>query len=134
RHRELDLLGTRMEASRYRRLQDFLGRCRDLDRRLAARRPRAEHWQGRLDLAAQALTAASRRRLRDLAHRLERAASALGPLNPSAVLARGYGIVRDDRGRVVRDAAQLVPGTTVALKLHRGEATARVVSTEPEKP
>ena len=134
RRRELDLLATRMEAARYRHLQGFLARCQALDRRLAACRPRAEHWRGRLDLAAQGLAAAARRTLAGATHRLDRVQAALASLNPSAVLARGYGIVRDVQGRVVADAAQLAPEQTLNLRFHRGEATARVLSVTPEKP
>lgn len=130
----LDLLATRLAAARYRHQQEILARCRDLDRRLAARRPRADTWRGRLDLAAQALASAARGRLAGIAHRLDRAGAALDSLNPAAVLSRGYGIVRDARGRVVSDAARLAPGEELNLRFHRGEATARVLAATPEKP
>ena len=59
--------------------------------------------------------------------------SSLEALSPKAILARGYALVFDDEGRLVKQAAQLKPGSRVRAQLGRGEFTAKVdhVKDEP---
>ena len=53
------------------------------------------------------------------------AAAALAVLGPQATLDRGYAIVRRaDDGRIVRDPADAVPGTRLALRIAKGELPA----------
>jgi exodeoxyribonuclease VII large subunit len=63
---------------------------------------------------------------------VEALAGRLDALSPLACLGRGYAIVRhgDAAGPVVRDAAALMPGDTVALVLGRGRARARIEERE----
>jgi len=58
--------------------------------------------------------------------------SSLEALSPKAILARGYALVFDDEGRLVRQAAQLKPGSRVRTQLGRGEFTAKVDHVEDE--
>jgi exodeoxyribonuclease VII large subunit len=60
--------------------------------------------------------------------------SSLEALSPKAILARGYALVFDDQGRLVKQAAQLKPGSRVRAQLGRGEFTAKVdrVKDEPD--
>ncbi len=64
---------------------------------------------------------------------LELARTRLALLNPHGLLERGYAIVNDARGEIVRDASQLLPGEQIALRFARGTADARIVSVDPEK-
>jgi exodeoxyribonuclease VII large subunit len=98
-------------------------RHRELAERLAAMHPRARiaddrarlhELERRLLRAGQDLTS----RLRP---RLARAAGKLDALSPLSVLARGYALVRDDAGTVIRDAAQVEVGERLRLQLSRGE-------------
>ncbi len=112
----------------------------------------SETWQWRLrELAREwrALKpdfAVAAERQRDVALRLQRAArvraetaaaqlksleAQLAQLNPENVLGRGYAIVRNAQGVVVRDAAHLSVGDEVGLELGRGEAAARVTGHKP---
>lgn len=50
----------------------------------------------------------------------------LTQLDPNAVLARGYALAIGPDGRVVRDAATLIPGDTLKLDFARGSAQATV--------
>jgi exodeoxyribonuclease VII large subunit len=53
------------------------------------------------------------------------ATAALAVLGPQATLDRGYAIVRRaDDGRIVRDPADAVPGTRLALRIAKGELPA----------
>jgi exodeoxyribonuclease VII large subunit len=51
-------------------------------------------------------------------------------LNPEATLARGYSIVRDSIGNVVRSSQQLMPGDDIELRFARGSASAEIVKLE----
>jgi exodeoxyribonuclease VII large subunit len=61
-------------------------------------------------------------------------AARLAVLSPLQTLARGYGIATSENsGTVVTDAASLMIGEQLRLKLHRGEAHCRVESLETGK-
>ncbi|MCL1825352.1 MAG: exodeoxyribonuclease VII large subunit [Betaproteobacteria bacterium] len=67
----------------------------------------------RLDRAAYALIGAQRQRLDALS-------AGLRQLNPDAVLTRGYSIVRDAQGHIVRTATSLQPGDPLAVQFAEG--------------
>jgi exodeoxyribonuclease VII large subunit len=58
----------------------------------------------------------------------ERQSASLAALSPYATLERGYSIVRDSDGRVLREAAQVQAADPISVRLHRGELDARVES------
>jgi exodeoxyribonuclease VII large subunit len=58
--------------------------------------------------------------------RLAHAHDRLRLLGPAATLDRGYAIVQDGDGAVVRDSAAVSPGDEVAVRLARGRFTGRV--------
>jgi exodeoxyribonuclease VII large subunit len=64
--------------------------------------------------------------------RMERCEAALRHLDPTAVLDRGYAIVRDSAGSIVRDAAVLAPGQAIAVEFAQGAATATVDTVRAE--
>jgi exodeoxyribonuclease VII large subunit len=57
---------------------------------------------------------------------VERAAAGLSALSPFATLERGYAIVRDGHGKVVRAADEVAIGDSLGVRLHRGRLDARV--------
>ena len=57
---------------------------------------------------------------------MARSAGTLEALSPLKVLARGYAIVRDGRGRVVSHAASLARGQEVFVLLGQGSFAAQV--------
>lgn len=67
-------------------------------------------------------------RVKTLAADVDRDERLLKSFDPRAVLRRGYGIVRDAAGRVVRDAAAVDAGEEIRVQLHRGELAAEVLS------
>lgn len=76
------------------------------------------------------------RLVQGMRHRIERAgarvdlvARTLQALGPQATLDRGYAIVTDPAGAVVRSATQLRPGDTLQARFARGSAVAQVRST-----
>ena len=58
------------------------------------------------------------------------AAAQLDTLSPLATLARGYSICKDSSGNTVTDAAQVVVGEEVRLRLSRGQLACRVLKGE----
>lgn len=97
-----------------------------LESRLRAGRPRpadgtrsVAHLHGRLR-ERMAL------KLDRQSERLAALTAQLGQLNPDAVLARGYGIVRDTGGRVIVDSRTVAVGDALSVTLRRGELAARV--------
>jgi exodeoxyribonuclease VII large subunit len=54
----------------------------------------------------------------------------LQALSPKAVLSRGYALVFDENGRLVKEASQLKSGDRVRTELGRGRFTAEVKATE----
>ncbi|MFN0162298.1 MAG: exodeoxyribonuclease VII large subunit [Burkholderiales bacterium] len=97
------------------------------DRAGAALRPPAT---GRLSerLAAQrrSLLFAAQAAGAQRARRLAGLSDALGHLDPQRVLLRGYSLVRDTQGRLVRDAAELAAGDRLAVDFAKGHARVRV--------
>ena len=56
--------------------------------------------------------------------------ASLQAMSPKAVLARGYALVFDESGKLVKEAAQLTPGDKVRTELSRGRFTAEVRETD----
>lgn len=102
--------------------------------RLARHRPQTQGTATRLDALQQRLMRAGQANTRALSLRLDSLASQLAQLNPDAVLERGYAIVRQADGGIVRNAADLAVGDRIALTLARGSAAAEVLSVDsPEQ-
>jgi exodeoxyribonuclease VII large subunit len=72
------------------------------------------------------------RLLRTKRERLERLTLQLQERSPLRVLERGYAIATDAAGNLLRDAAQVQVGYTVAVRLHRGRLTTEVLKQEPQ--
>jgi exodeoxyribonuclease VII large subunit len=57
---------------------------------------------------------------------------ALQLLNPEAVLERGFAILRDSSGRIVRDSQAVAPGADLQATLAHGRLSLRVEGRSPE--
>ncbi len=117
----------------------------------AGRRRALENARMRLDRAAERQTPARRQRLAAIRHRLARTALAdlsrrrdllarlggkIEAMSPNRLLARGFTLCLDERGKVVTRAAQLHPGAAIRARFLDGEAEARVerIRLPQEKP
>jgi exodeoxyribonuclease VII large subunit len=72
------------------------------------------------------LAAASERQLAERSAKVDALARSLSHLDPRAVLERGYSIVRDETGRIVRRSAEVASGDRVDITFAEGTASARV--------
>jgi exodeoxyribonuclease VII large subunit len=82
----------------------------------------------RRDLEAQvsALGAAARNSLLERKVRLDRIDTALHALSPMAILERGYALVFDASGALIKDAAQVHAGDKISARLAKGTVDAKV--------
>jgi len=118
-NRRIELAGR--DAPRRARL-----RLDTMQRRLRAAAPDRARRRQDLEPLRLRLRHALRQRIEPARARLVALTGALAHLNPEAVLGRGYGIVRDCNGEVVRDAARLTAGEAIAVTLARGGVDARI--------
>jgi exodeoxyribonuclease VII large subunit len=88
--------------------------------------------RGELEAQTAAMTAAMRNQLLLKKLRLERMGRALETLSPLAILERGYALVFDASGQLIKDAAQVKRGDEIAAKVARGEikASVKTITTE----
>ena len=61
--------------------------------------------------------------------RFERVAAEFEAMSPLATLGRGYAIVRDENGRLLRTVDGLQPGTAVEIQLASGKIKAIIQET-----
>jgi exodeoxyribonuclease VII large subunit len=56
--------------------------------------------------------------------------SGLKALSPVAILDRGYALLFNNKGQLVKDSAQVEAGDPITARLARGSLTARVEKTD----
>lgn len=132
RQQRLDDLTFRLEKSERRLIEQHLRRW---ERASAAVR----HYDARRVLAGikrdltshtATLGAAMRTALLRSRSRLEQIEHQLKALSPVAILERGYALVFDSGGKLVKDSGQVGAGDQISAKLARGQITARVEKKE----
>lgn len=122
-------LGTRLSSALARRLEASRRRLAQAGARLERSRPDIGAHARNLEQLGLRLSRATRQGLTSRGRHLEALADHLLHLNPEAVLARGYSIVRDHEGAVVRDATTLKTGEELRLQFAIGTARAKVTET-----
>ena len=95
----------------------------DARRRLAAIRQQLEAQVANLTAAARAHLLAGRAAL-------DRRTASLEALSPLGILNRGYALVFDAKGQLVKDAERLAVGDELTARLARGEVRARVTNSK----
>jgi exodeoxyribonuclease VII large subunit len=128
----VDDLARRADAGLVRRLERGRERYRRTADRLEAFRWDRQIAQRRLALrgAGAKLADQARRQVEARRGRLGRAAGKLESLSPLSVLARGYALVFDGQGRLVREAGAVAQGQSVHIRVHRGTLQATVTAKE----
>ncbi|MGA9527066.1 MAG: exodeoxyribonuclease VII large subunit [Terriglobales bacterium] len=118
--------------------RQLLERCR---RRLETASSAVRHYDARRRLAAirqqlqtqtANLAAAARARLLACRAALERRTASLEALSPLGILNRGYALVFDAKGQLVKDAERLAAGDELTARLARGKVRARVTASEQD--
>lgn len=104
----------------------LLARGRALSRAAVSALEQSRHRFDRTD-AGRRMAAAGARAIDDRTRRLERAASLLESYSHEKTLARGFVLVRSEKG-LVADAEQATPGLEVQLQFARGERRDAVIA------
>jgi len=128
RQQKLDDLAHRMEVAEWqllekarRRWETVSASVRHYDLRLVLSGMRKE-----LDSWTMALAAVTRNVLLQHRVRAERLQTALESLSPLAILDRGYALVFDSNGKLLKDAHTVNPGDEISARLARGQIQATV--------
>jgi len=79
-----------------------------------------------IDARVAAIAAATRRLLLQRRSRLEQLSGQIEALSPLGILERGYALVFDSSGRLLKDAELVTPGDEISARLFRGTVTAVV--------
>lgn len=137
----LDRRGQRLDELTFRLAAGFRQSLREYRRRLDVASARVRHFDFRrslaitrtkLDAGASTLQRAVQARLAHERARLEQLSARLNALSPVKILDRGYALVFDSEGRLVKDATQLSAGDRISARVSRGTLTAEVKGTTPE--
>ena len=83
----------------------------------------------RLDNTAQKMGEQLRTKIRDYRHRLDIIRESLEACNPDNILEKGYSVVTDEAGVIVKDAGALRENELVSIRSFTGTAQARITST-----
>jgi exodeoxyribonuclease VII large subunit len=115
----------KMLQARMRRLDVAATRLRHLDLRM-----RLNHFHKQLDTFSGALNSTMRNELARRKARLEHLAAQVQALSPTNILERGYALVFDAAGNLVKDAAQVKSGDEITAQVAKGKIVATVKKTE----
>jgi len=133
RQQKLDDLTYRLEKSQRklleqnrRRWEVAAGAVRHYDVRRVLAGIRKE-----LDSHVAAMIAATRNQLLQQKAHLDRVTRQIEALSPLAILDRGYALVFDASGRLLKDASQVEPDSKISARLSRGTITAIVKRVNP---
>ncbi len=135
RQQKLDDLAHRMELAERQAIERLLRRWEtvsaairhyDLRLVLSGMRRELESW-------TSALVAVTRNVLLQHRVRSERLQTALESLSPLAILERGYALVFDAAGKLVKDAGQPNPGDELSIRLARGTLRTEVLKEVKKK-
>tara|TARA_B100000214_G_scaffold345831_1_gene296016 strand:+ start:24 stop:1415 length:1392 start_codon:yes stop_codon:yes gene_type:complete len=126
----MDELEMRLQKAIRQRLTTVGVRNDHLRQRLVMQSPRRQlsDSQEALRRVSDRLVSVMQQDLKQRRDHLEHAAQTLNVVSPLATLGRGYAIIRDQSGHILRDASNVQPGDTISARVARGEMTAKVTS------
>ena len=125
----LQSLTARLHRAARRNTELEAARLNLLKTRLNAALPSVARRRQELDRLTQRLAAVGSRQFRRPRARLEAAEQTLQALSPKHILARGYALVRDQNGVLVKNALDLNAGDRLLLELAQGAADVEVLKT-----
>ena len=123
-----DLQRRLLQAQRRQRSLE-ISRLNLLKSRLSTALPPVSQRRRDLERLEQRLLALGSRKLRVPQARLDAVTQTLQALNPRQVLSRGYALVRDSRGNLVKNALDLSAEDRLTLELGQGSADVAVIKT-----
>jgi exodeoxyribonuclease VII large subunit len=135
RGQRVDELVFRLAEAQRRHLRTYHRRLDQASARVRAHDLRTKLAAMRRDVQARtdALAAITHNLLLHRRGHLDRLAAQLEALSPVAILERGYALVFDHDGNLVTDATRLTRGEAIRARVARGEFTAEVLETNPDR-
>lgn len=128
---QLQSLSTAMMHATRNPLQQARFTVDRLAARLAARKPDATAARAAMHALQHRAGAGMRAQLLQRRHVLDALSAQLELLNPQRTLERGYAIVTDAAGAVLRDPAHIKPGQSLGVRLAEGSADIGVATVQP---
>ena len=125
-HQTLHGLAQRLRNSYSLTLERMHWRLNATKNELLSAIPDIEFMQASLSQLHQRLSQSQLRLMQQRHTALQHLSAQLGHLNPDAVLARGYSVVRNAQGKVIRDSKQIMLDEPLELRFQHGGASARV--------
>jgi exodeoxyribonuclease VII large subunit len=98
--------------------------------RRAAPAQRIAGYQQNLNYVNQKINQAMQQRLTMMQAHVDRVSDRLTALDPQAVLARGYAIVRDSAGTIIRSTQASHPQQAIHIQFADGQIDATVTTTQ----
>lgn len=129
--RQLQQLQQHMARQMDHLLQRRMQQLDYLAKRLISPAQQVRNQTAHLEQLRLRLNAAVNTHLQRQQQRLQHLGQSLNHLNPAGVLDRGYALVHDADGQLVRSSSQLGPGDSVRLTLAEGAAGASITETTP---
>jgi len=120
----------RLGSATERTLQRYRTRAEQAQARLRAQVPQLDGLLASVQRTTQDLAHSQRRMLAQRLLQLEGMQAQLRTLSPEQTLSRGYAIVLNQHGAIVRSSRDLKTGQTVAVRLAVGGATAKIETLE----
>ena len=114
-------------------LQGSAQRLDYLSKRLISPLQQIENKANQLRQLQNRMNIGLQRQLQMKNMRLMNVQNSLAQLNPHNVLARGYAMVQNSSGEMVKNSQQLAVGETVKITLHIGEADATISANQAKK-
>jgi exodeoxyribonuclease VII large subunit len=133
RMQRIDELEYRLRDLVRARIEDAARRLRSMESQLRRYdlRPRLAHDRRRLDAAAARAEQILRLQLARRSGRLESLAGKLSQLSPLRILDRGYAIVTNDAGVILKSSADAAVGSGIDIRLAEGRLAAEVTEPRP---
>lgn len=116
----------RLRQAMSRNASDQQGRLVGLIRRSQALLPRTGELSTKIEFWVARLRGAAGSAVDRASARCAGLSSSLAHLDPNAVLERGYSLVRDTSGHIIRSSSRLTPGDRVEIAFAEGGAEARI--------
>jgi exodeoxyribonuclease VII large subunit len=128
----------RLDELSYRLAANYRTLLHDYHRRLDIAASRVRHFdfrrslavvRGQIDSGTETMVHAFESYLAARRSHAERLSAQLNALSPVKILERGYALVFDENGALVKDVAQLKSGSEISAQVARGRLTAEVKKT-----
>jgi exodeoxyribonuclease VII large subunit len=129
---QLEQLGARLRITQAHRMELLKRQFQHLEQRHSARKSTWLPLQDRVSRTGARMTQALRQTLIQCGTDLRRLADNLHHLNPTRVMERGYSVVRNGAGTIVKSTEQIAVGEELMLSFARGEALAAVKKKNPD--